>query len=900
MPSTIPVRPLRRPASPTCTRPHSGLLRRTVRAGAATLAAAVLHGGLTGPAAAQDYTPPDVREAMYREHLAMAEASRFDNLPWQHLGPLNVSGRMTDVDVVTPRDENYTIYVAGASGGVWRTGNEGVTWEPVLEDAISTSIGDVTIAPSDPDIIWVGTGEANIFRSSMAGGGVYRSTDGGETWEHRGLTGTHTIPRVLIHPTEPDIVYVASSGHEWTDNPERGVYKTTDGGESWEKVLYVDERTGAIDLVMDPRNPDRIYAATWERIRRKWNDPRVEEGYDGSGVWRTEDGGESWTEINDGLPAPEHRGRIGIDLARSNPDVLYAFVDNYEVARMPEPGETNAYGLPRAPVIKGATVYRTDDRGGSWRRVSEENDYMEGISNTYGWVFGQIRVDPNDENTIYLLGVQLHKSTDGARSFERLCCMHVDHHGLWIDPANSDYVVNVNDGGIDISYDGGENWRAFNDGELPLVQFFNVGVDMGDPFHAYGSIQDHGSRRGVVDLNRGRHRIPATDWEGAPGGEGSTHAIDPTDPTVVYSAGFYGRMSRTDLDGEGGDVIVPQPPEGELPYRGQWIAPFIISPHNPRILYLGLNHLFRSLDRGESWERISPDLTRNDPDRYGDIPFQTIYSIAEDPFDFGRLWVGTDDGRVWRTDDHGEAWTELGLELPRDRFIAEIVASAHEPGLVYLVQNGKRDDDFTPYVWMSTDHGDSWTDISSNVPSGPVNVIEEDPVNPDVLYLGTDLSAYVSVDRGASWHVLDESLPTTFVQDMVVHPRDNVLVAATHGRGMYAMDVTYLQQITDAVVASELHLFELHPVEAGGGGFGGGGSSAAVAFWMAGGAPGATVEVQDPSGQVVATAEAAAEPGLNYAVVGLPGGRGGLEEGLYTVSVSAGEHRVQGVLEVVR
>ncbi len=364
---------------------------------------------------------------------------------------------------------------------------------------------------------------------------------------------------------------------------------------------------------MHPTDPNTLYAATWQRIREKWNDPRNEPDYDGSAIYKTTDGGESWTEVANGLPEARYRGRIGIDIARSNPEVVYAFVDNYETAREAPEGATDAYGRPRGPAIRGATVFRSADGGGSWIRTSEQNQTMEGMSGTYGWVFGQMRVDPNDEDKIYVMGLGLNVSDDQGKTFRSLRGMHGDHHGLWIDPANSDYLVNVNDGGVAVSYDGGENWRTFYD-NLPLVQFFNIAHDMGNPFRVYGSVQDHGSYRGVVDLSRGRNNIPAVEFEGAPGGEGSSHAIDPTDPNTVYSAGFYGTIQRTNMDTGETEAIVPQPESGEADFRGQWVAPFIISPHNPRIIYHGMNFLFRSMNRGESWERISPDLTYNDPD----------------------------------------------------------------------------------------------------------------------------------------------------------------------------------------------------------------------------------------------------------------------------------------------
>lgn len=734
-------------------------------------------------------TDPKLRHEWYGRHVEMKANSPFRNLRWQFLGPNNISGRVTDLAVESPRGKTYSIYAATASGGVWKTVNEGTTWKPVFEHATSTSIGDVTISPSNPNIVWVGTGEANIFRSSMAGAGVYKSIDAGETWQYMGLGGTHTIPRIIVHPTNPDIVYVAASGHEWTNNQERGLYKTTDGGKSWEKILYVDEQTGVIDLVMDPEDTNVLYASTWQRIRKFWNDPRNEEGYKGSGVLKSTDGGKTWSAINRGLPQPQHRGRIGLDLCRSKSNVIYAFIDNYDLAaKQPEEGEKDSYGRPKKKNIKGAEVYRSDDGGMNWRKVSESNEYMGRLSSTYGWVFGQIRVDPSNENTIYVMGIMLHVSYDGGKTFKPLRGMHGDHHALWIDPDNSKYIVNGNDGGVVISYDGGTSWRQFTH-NLPAVQFFNVGYDMDTPFHVYGSIQDHGSRRTVVDLRRGRNRIPSQDWENAPGGEGSSHAIDPNHPNIVYSAGFYGRISRTDLETRKRVSLLPEVAKGELPPRGQWLAPFIISPHNPRIIYHGMNSLYRSLNQGDGMQKISPDLTYNDPSQLGDISYQTIFSISESPKKFGLIYCGTDDGRAHMTPNSGDDWIEITKGLAQKRWISRVVASQYDEATVYLAQNGKRNDDFTPYLWKSTDYGRNWKSIVANIPSGPINVIREDPVHPGILYVGTDLGAYVSLDDGQSWSTIGQNLPTTFVQDLIIHPRDLILVVATHGRGMYALDI---------------------------------------------------------------------------------------------------------------
>lgn len=729
------------------------------------------------------------RLELFAKHVAMNESSQFKDVHWQHLGPTNTSGRCTDIAVAKYEGKPYHIYTAAASGGVWKTVDDGKTWNPVFDQAPTTSIGDVTVAPSNPDIVWIGTGEANIFRSSMAGCGVYKSIDAGKTWEHMGLENTHTIPRIVIHPTNPDIVYVAAGGHEWTNNPDRGVFKTTDGGETWTKVLYVDEKTGANDMVMDPNDPEVLYVSTWERIRKCWNDPRNEDGYSGSGIYSTANGGANWTAINTGLVEARYRGRIGIDIARSNPNVLYAFVDNYDLAIESSSGGTDSYGRSMKGRIKGAMVYRTDNKGETWYQVSGLNEkmknYMMFHSATYGWVFAQMRVDPNDENTIYTMGLGLNISEDGGANFRRLRGMHGDHHGLWIDPDNSDFLINVQDGGIVFSYDKGENWEKFIK-QLPLVQFYNVSYDMNDPFYVYGSIQDHGSRRGIVDLSNGRDKIPEVEWEGAPGGEGSSHAIDPSDPNTVYSAGFYGSLSRSDMSKTGRERSERIMPEGEN-LRGQWVAPFILSPHDPDIVYHGMNFLFRSMDRGDTWEKISPDLTHNDPNKLGDIQYQTLFAISESPLQYGLIYVGTDDGRVHVTKDQGQTWADITAGAAENRWVTRMVASKYDLETVYMTQNGKRNDDFAPYVWKSTDYGQTWKNIASNIPLGPVNVIREDPINKNILYVGTDIGVYITKNGGKKWDVLGD-LPSTFVHDLQIHERDNIIVIATHGRGMWALD----------------------------------------------------------------------------------------------------------------
>ena len=759
----------------------------------------------------------------YDTYRAMMQASPYRAIPWQPLGPTNISGRATDV-AVSEKGGARRIYAAYATSGVWKTDDNGASWQPVFENYASTSIGDIAVAPSNPDIVWVGTGEANLFRASMAGVGVYKSTDGGRTFTHAGLTDTQTIARIVVHPANPEVVYVAASGHEWTDNEMRGVFKTADGGRTWQKVFYRSARTGAIDLVMDPSDPNTLYAAMWQRVRRKWSDPRTEPGYTEGGVWKTTDAGKTWTEANQGLPAAQFRGRIGLDVARSNPNVVYAFVDNYEPGRPPREGERDAYTRPIFEGrIKAAEIYRSDDKGGTWRKVTETNDFMIGHSGTYGWVFGQIRVDPGDENTIYTLGLGLNVSRDAGKSFTTLRGMHGDHHGLWIDPANPSVLYNANDGGFYRSSDAGKTWTY--DVAAGGIQFYNVTLDMSTPVWAYGSIQDYGSRRGAIDLTRGRDRIPAVAWSDAPGGEGSHHAIERSNNDIVYSHGFYGNFTREDVAASAAERAQAQaggqaqargggragvtnirPPGATVPagssgkdgdsdaeLRAQWMAPVITSQHDPATVYVGFQFVFRSTNRGSTWERISPDLSANDPTQMlpkssSAIPYQTIVALAESPLKPGVLYAGTDDGRLHVTTDGGKTWVDLTSSLPVRKWVSRIVPSRYTEGTVFVTLRGREDDDFAPYVYKSTDQGKTFTSIAANVPAGPVNVIREDPAEANVLYLGTDFGAFISTTGGRQWHVLGGNLPSTQVSDLQVHPRDNVIVIATYGRGMWAMD----------------------------------------------------------------------------------------------------------------
>jgi len=735
------------------------------------------------------------RVEMFKKHTSMKAASQYKRIKWQYVGPTNISGRCTDVEAISPRGKQYTIWIGAATGGVWKSTNEGTTFEPVFDDMPTASIGDIAIDPKNPDVVWVGTGEANIFRSSNAGCGVFKTKDGGKTWKNMGLEKTHTIPRIRVHPQNSDIVYVAATGHEWTSNSERGLYKTTDGGTTWTKILFINNNTGVNDLVLDPKNPETVYCTTWERKRLKWNDPRTYRHHKNNGVWKSTDGGKTWAKKNKGLPVAHEIGRTGIDIAASNPNVLYAYVDNYGIAKKAAPGETDSYGRQKKDVIKGASVFRTNDGGENWELVSGLTDktklFMERHSATYGWVFAQIRVDPNNENRIYTMGLFLNVSEDGGKTFNVVRGMHLDQHGLWIDPNNSDYLLNVQDGGLAISYDQGKNWKIPLK-ELPLAQFYNVAYDMEKPFNVYGSIQDHHSFFGPIDISRSRKYIQPVEFEHTVGAEGSSHAIDIRD-TTVYASVFYGALARLRKGEVDETLLLPEKLPGETMLRGQWVAPTIISPHNPDIIYHGMQYVMMSRDQGNTWVKISPDLSYNNPKKMGDINYQTISALDESPKRFGLIYAGTDDGRLWRTMNGGKNWSMIRSGMIPGKWISRLVASKFDLGTVYMTQTGRRDDDFQVYVWKSEDFGRTWKDISGNIPVGPVNVIREDPKNKKRLYLGTDAGVYISNDGGKKWEVLG-TLPFAYVHDLAYHTRDNMIIIATHGRGMFVLDAEQIDK----------------------------------------------------------------------------------------------------------
>lgn len=745
------------------------------------------------------------RIASFKKQSALIQSSPYKKLQWRNIGPDNISGRCTDVWGI--KGNPNIIYATFASGGLWKTEDGGKTWKSIFDKYGTINFGNMAIAPSNNNILYAGTGEANIFRASLPGIGMFKSTDAGKTWQHIGLENTSTISRVVVHPTNPNIVYAAAGGNEWSYNPDRGVYQTTDGGKTWKKILYQDEKTGCNDLRMDPSDPNIIYASMWNRIRKRWSDPVPE---DGDHIYKTTDGGKTWKPLTNGLPDTKRTGRVGLAISESNPNVVYAFVDNHESKREVKEGELDPYGRPRDFVAKGVEVYRSNDKGENWNKMSENDDFMERICGTYGWVFGQIRVNPLDENTIYIMGVPMGKSTDGGKTWQPFRPdrnanserMHGDNHAMWIDPSDTNRIINGNDGGVIITYDGGKTWKNFFK-EIPTTQFYNITYDNNKPFNIMGSVQDEGSFMASIKNTYGTKDTTIKQWQDAPGGEGVIHAIDPQNGNVVYTSSFYGRLIKADLsqpDSLWFRDIAPKKTQDEETLRGEWLAYTMISPFDHNTVYHSYQYLYRSVDSGASWERISPDLTYNNKNKMGKTPYainhQCITAVDESPIASGLLYAGTDDGRVWRSPKEGQDWIEITKGLPDNAHTSRIVASQYKESRLYVTLSDRREDNITPYIFVSENNGKTWKNIASNLPPAAVNVVREDPKNQNVLYCGTDLGIYISKNRGASWQSLQCNLPPTVsVQDLFVHPRDNVLVIATYGRGIWAIDdITTLQK----------------------------------------------------------------------------------------------------------
>ncbi len=733
---------------------------------------------------------------------AFAETSHeaaLKNLKFRAIGPAIMGGRVDDFAVV--ESDPRIIYVASAAGGIFKTTNAGVTWEPIFDDQPNSTIGDLALAPSDPSILWAGTGEPNNRQSSSWGNGVYKSMDAGHTWTHMGLEETRHIGRVVIHPSDPNIVYVAALGHLWGPNKERGVFKTTDGGATWTHSLFINEDTGVSDIAIDPQSPNTLYAAAYERRRTVF-------GYNGggpsSGIYKTVDGGAHWSRLTKGLPATGDIGRCAVDVSRKNPNVVYALIEN----------------------MKEGGIFRSEDKGISWTRMSDTDPRPS--------YYSQVRIDPNNDQKIWVLGAPLYYSEDGGRTFhtDRWRLIHSDFHALWIDPANSDHMVLGSDGGITMTYDGGRSWDYVNN--VPIGQYYEIAYDMQKPYHLCGGLQDNNAWCGPSATTTARG-ISNDEWITVGGGDGFYSKIDPTDSNIVYAESQDGNLLRRDLRTGEARAIRPLEDNDQAPrYRFQWNSPVVMSPTDPKTLYYGGNHLFKTTDRGDSWQRLGPDLTTGiDRDKQpilGKVPdkdtlsrddgvqqFPCITTISESPLRAGLLWVGTDDGNVQITRDDGKTWTNVAGKIPGVRkgaYVSRVAASPHDEGVAYVAFDNHRSDDYSVYIYMTSNYGETWTRITTGIPeeAGTVHVVREDPANRNLLFAGTEFGLFVSFDRGTNWERMKNGLPTVPVDDLQIHPRDHDLILATHGRSLWIMDdITPLEEMSDNVLSADLHLFDMRP-----------------------------------------------------------------------------------------
>lgn len=739
---------------------------------------------------------------------------------YRNLGPFRAGSWVSDIGVpdAPAKAHLYTFYVAARNGGVWKTTNNGTTFINVFDGHAVASIGSLAVAPSNSEIVLVGTGDASCTRSAYWGDGVHKSTDGGTTWRHLGLADSHHIARIVIHPANPDIVYVAAMGHLFSSNEMRGVFKTVDGGKSWKKVLYVDDKTGAVDLVMNRSDPKVLYAATYECMRFPW---RLQDGGSSSGIYKTTDGGDSWKRLEGGLPGGTI-GRIGLDIYQKDPGTLYAVVDNRNSSATDASTAEASGPRPARERLIGGEVYRTDDGGATWRKMNSARD---DVGRKTGYAFNQIRVDPNSPDRIFITGGSLVSSDDGGKTWAGLAGplgnrvfrrAFGDFRTFWIDPQNSDRMIAGSDGGVFISYDGGKTCDHL--ANLPLGEIYALTVDMDDPYNIYAGLQDHESWKGPSNGSSGS--VGLADWVTVGIGDGMYNQVDPTDSRWVYNTQEFGRHARLDQKLRVRKTIAPTRPQGQPMLRFNWVAPLRLSLHNPKTLYAGAQVLFRSRDRGDHWEEISPDLTTNDPTKISPsgaaIQHCTITTISESPVTAGVIWVGTDDGKVEVTKNAGGGWTDATEEIARaggleDAWVTRVFASNFNEGTAYISKSRHRQDDFRPFLFKTIDFGATWTSISSNLPARTINVIFEDYKNSDLLFVGNDAGVYVSIDGGKRWAPLKGNMPTVPVHDLAIHPRESDLIVGTYGRGIWVTNIAPLRELSDAVLGEDVHFFSVQP-----------------------------------------------------------------------------------------
>lgn len=819
-------------------------------------------------------TTPTTAEARwkgYEQRKKLEEQTIFKNLNFRNVGPTSMSGRVTDI-VANP-DNPSEFYVAYASGGLWYTQNNGTTFTPLFDREAVMTIGDLAV-DWQTRTIYIGTGESNSSRSSYAGMGVYKSTDQGKTWQNIGLKDTHHIGRIVINPENPNEIWVAAVGHLYTPNAERGIFKTTDGGNSWKKTLSADQNSGAIDIAINPQNPKEVYATLWTKERKAWK--FVESGAS-SGIFKSHDGGSTWQKIStkeSGFPFDENVGRIGLSIFPKNPNIIYAIVDHQKTRpsgdkisekstktldkammqkitkeeflalddkvvneyldeeRFPERyssqnlkkslrdnkitvqdifnythnGNDDLFNIE----IEGAEVYRTDDAGKSWKKTNEKN--LDGLYYTYGYYFGQIWVSPTNPDKLIIAGVPILISENGGKSFKLIDSpnVHADHHAIWFNPKNDHHFINGNDGGINISYDSGTSYIHCN--SLPVSQFYSVDYDLEKPYNVYGGMQDNGVWFGPssnqFDYKKGKFDN-GDNFKFLLGGDGMQVRVDFRDNATLYTGFQFGNYFRINRKTNERKYLEVPREIGENPLRFNWEAPFQISRHNQDILYFGAQNVYRSMDKGESWQKISGDLTRNT--KQENVPYSTLSTLEESPKKFGLIYAGSDDGLVHVSKDGGNTWQKTG-DFP-GFWVSMVQPSSFVESRVYLSLNAYREDDFRALLYISEDYGKTWKKIGDDLPSEPINVVREDDQNENLLYVGTDNGLYISLDRGKTFMSANNStLPNVAVHDLKVHHRDHELIVATHGRSLYITDVSKIQKLTAEDLAKDLIFYDVENI----------------------------------------------------------------------------------------
>lgn len=742
--------------------------------------------------------------------VAQRDTPLLSSFQYRNIGPFRMSARVSDIAVPDSpaKAHRNTIYVSFWTGGLWKTTDHGTTFTPLFDKQNKLTIGAIALAHSNPRDIWVGTGDAFTSRSSFAGDGIYRSLDAGRTWQHMGLTDTQHIARIRIDPRDPNNVYVAAMGHLYSDNAERGVFHTTDGGRTWKKVLYINDHIGVIDLIMDPKNPDVLYAATYEKTRLPW---QLVEGGPGSGIYKTSDGGKTWHRLAGGLPGGRI-GRIGLSLYPKNPNIVYAVIDNANTTK------------PIGPDDKVSTmgeIYRTDDGGAHWRKMNPPDVNVMPKGPYY---FTQIRVDPNNPDHIIVTGEPFKQSFDGGKTWHGPIMekMFGDFRTLWFDPENSKHMLTGSDGGLAVSYDGGKTSKAYN--TIPVNEIYTISVDNDRPYNIYAGIQDHEHWRGPSQSPM-RFGVSPRDWQALSDGDGEWITVDPTDSRWVYMTREYGGHTRLDQKLGYETNIQPRAPRGQPPYRFLWTPPMVLSPHDPKTLYTGGQMLLRSTDRGNSWQAISPDLSTHPADRImreseaglpGGIPWFAISTISESPVKAGVIWAGTADGNVQMTPDDGGHWIDMTAKLTalgarRDGYVTRVQASHFVAGRAYVSKSGYKFDDFHPYLYRTDDYGKTWRSIADTLPDAPIDVVYEDPFNPDLIFVGNDQGVFVSRTGGGHWAKMNNNMPNIPVFDIKVQHRSHDLVLGSYGRGIWITNIDALEQLTPEVAASNAHLFDTRP-----------------------------------------------------------------------------------------